>query len=75
MKQTQCERVIRHLKEVGSITSAEAMQEYGIYRLASRINDLKKNGIKIITNMVTAKNRYGEPTHFAKYSLEVEHGN
>lgn len=74
MKQTQCEKIVRHLEEVGSITSAEAMQEYGIYRLASRVSDLKKQGVAIVANMVTAKNRYGEPTHFAKYSLEVKNG-
>ena len=39
---TQCDRILRHLESGGSLTAAQAMQEYGIYRLASRINDLKK---------------------------------
>lgn len=68
--QTQCDRIVRHLKEVGSITSAEAMQEYGIYRLASRISELKGQGIPITKYMLSEKNRYGEPTHFAEYRLE-----
>lgn len=38
---TQCERILRHLEDYGSITSAEAITEYSIYRLASRISDLK----------------------------------
>lgn len=38
---TQCERILRHLKDYGSITSLEAVNEYGIMRLASRINDLR----------------------------------
>lgn len=38
---TQCDRILRHLESGGSLTAAQAMQEYGIYRLASRINDLK----------------------------------
>ena len=42
---TQCDRILRHLESGGSLTAAQAMQEYGIYRLASRINDLKKRGI------------------------------
>lgn len=66
---TQCERIMRHLQEVGSITSAEAMAEYGIYRLASRISDLKQLGVPIQKEMVSSKNRYGEPTYFARYSL------
>ena len=41
---TQCERILRHMKDYGSITSLEAVTEYGIMRLASRINDLKRMG-------------------------------
>lgn len=66
---TQCERVLRHMRDYGSITSAEAITEYGIYRLASRISDLKKQGVHIEKEMVSGKNRYGEPTCFARYSL------
>lgn len=69
---TQCERIMRHLQEVGSITSAEAMQEYGIYRLASRISDLKKLGVPIQREFVKGKNRFGEETIFARYSLRDE---
>lgn len=66
---TQCEQVIRHMEESGSITSLEAMQEYGIMRLASRITDLKKAGIPIHRDMVRQKNRYGETVTFARYSI------
>lgn len=45
MKTTQCERILRHLRDYGSITQKEAYAEYGIARLASRINDLKKKRI------------------------------
>ena len=69
MKMTQCERIIRHLIDYGSITSREAMLEYGIYRLASRISDLKKLGYLFDITFETCKNRYGEPTHFAVYRL------
>ena len=72
---TQCERIMRHLEDYGSITSAEAMFEYGIMRLASRISDLKKLKILIEKEMVRGKNRYGEPTHYAKYTLIRGEGN
>ena len=65
----QCEIVLRHMEELGSITSLEAMQEYGIMRLASRITDLKKAGYQIRREMVTRKNRYGETVTFARYSI------
>ena len=66
---TQCERILRHLKDYGSITSLEAVTEYGIMRLASRINDLRSEGVAIVSETKTGKNRYGETTHFAVYRL------
>lgn len=68
---TQCKKVEQHLKEHGSITALEAMQEYGIMRLASRVSDLRHAGLPIISFIEKGKNRYGEPTHYAKYVLAV----
>ena len=67
---TQNDRILRHLRDYGSISSMEAVQEYGIMRLASRISDLKKAGIPIYREMVTGKNRYGENTSYARYSIK-----
>ena len=72
MKITQCDRILRHLKDYGSITSLEAVNEYGIMRLASIINDLRAQGIAIVSEVRTGKNRYGEDTHFAVYKLKEE---
>ena len=69
---TQGERILRHLEDFGSITSAEAMADYGIMRLASRVNDLRREGHPIITEVVTGKNRYGEPTRWARYRMGGE---
>ena len=66
---TQKERILRHLKDYGSITPVEAVKEYGIYRLAARISDLRRDGVMIERTMVTGKNRYGESTSYASYSL------
>lgn len=69
MKVTQCDKVLRHLKDHGSITSFEAFNEYGILRLASRINDLRAQGIAIVSETASGKNRYGETTHYSVYRL------
>jgi|TARA_B100001094_G_scaffold140387_2_gene136052 hypothetical protein len=66
---TQKDRIIRHLKDKGSITSLEAMQEYGIMRLTSRVCELKDEGYKIRSEFVSSKNRYNEPVSFSKYTL------
>lgn len=68
---TQCDRILRHMRDYGSITSLEAVNEYGILRLASRICDLKAAGFPIKAEKVTGKNRYGELTSYSRYSLEV----
>lgn len=69
---TQCEKILRHMKDHGSITALEAVSEYGIMRLASRIADLRHEGIAIVSEVVKGKNRYGESTHYARYRLAEE---
>lgn len=65
----QTDLILMHMKKYGSITHLEAESEYGIARLASRINDLRRQGVPIKSEMVTGKNRRDETTHFARYSL------
>lgn len=67
---TQCELIMRHLETGASITAWEAMRDYGIMRLASRISDLKRAWQPIRREMVHSKNRFGMPISFASYSLE-----
>ena len=70
----QCQLVLMHMKKYGSITHLEAEREYGIARLASRINDLRRQGYAIQSEMITGKNRREERTSFARYRLmEEEH--
>lgn len=69
---TQCEKILRHMEDYGSITSLEAVKEYGIMRLASRISDLKRLGVPISKTTERGKNRYGEATNYARYSLRKE---
>lgn len=67
---TQNERIIRHFHEVGTLTGAQAMSEYGILHLASRISDLRSLGYAIVGKTKTSKNRYGEKVSYTVYSLE-----
>lgn len=65
----QCRRMIAHMREHGSISSLEAQTEYGIMRPASRISDLRSRGYDISREMVQGRNRYGEATRYARYTL------
>ena len=69
-KMTQCDMVLRHLKDFGTITSIEAITDYGILRLASRVSDLKRRGYRIKSERGAGVNHYGEATHYSIYSLE-----
>lgn len=70
MKITQCDRILNYMSEFGSITQLEALRDLGCFRLASRINDLKKKGYKIRREMVDVNNRYGEVVQIARYRFE-----
>lgn len=64
---TQCEAVLEFMRVFGEITQKDA---YGmdIYRLASRINDLKREGYEIQTEYKEVDTRYGK-TKIAVYRL------
>ena len=65
---TQKEKVLRHIREYGSITPLEAMREYGIMRLGARIADIEADGIKIEHGRISVKNRFGEKVSVSRYS-------
>jgi hypothetical protein len=68
----QEERLIDYLSTNESITSIQALNELGIFRLASRVSNLKKQGHKITSRMVPVTNRYGEKCHVSEYSMGVK---
>ena len=63
------DRILRHLKDYGSITSLEAFKDYGNTRLSATIFLLRKDGYKISSEKVAFRNRYGKIVYFAKYIL------
>lgn len=63
----QNEQVIRHLKTGKSLTPIEALREYGIFRLAARVHDLKLDGWPIRKEMVRT-----EANSFARYHLDMD---
>lgn len=65
-KLTQKDMVYSYLVMNGSITPLEALNEMGVMRLAAVIHDLKKEGLKINSEIVRYKTK-----HYAKYSLEA----
>ena len=69
---TQNEMILAYLKEHGSITQLSALRDLGVMRLASRISDLRKKGIKIEDRAEVVKTRYGGETRIKRYRLAEE---
>lgn len=69
-KTTQEKEVLDYLRKIGSITSWEAIVEFGATRLSAIIYNLRKKGYNIETNDIIVKNRYGNATVIAKYVLK-----
>jgi hypothetical protein len=69
-KNTHCAQILAHMKSKGAISAREAVDLYGCMRLAARINDLRRRGVAIKSEMVNGTDRYGLPCRYAVYSLE-----
>ena len=66
----QCEKVKDYMQRFGTISTYQAFTDLGITRLASRISDLRSDGVKIGSKLVTSKNRFGEYCTYKVYWLE-----
>lgn len=69
MRTTQNKMIGQYLLEGHSITQLEAFNLFGIWRLASRISDLKKAGLIIKREMVKVPTRFCGEARIARYSL------
>ena len=69
---TQAQRVLDYMERHGSITQFEALNELGVMRLASRVSDLKRQGILISSKIEPVKNRFDEVCRVKRYSLKEE---
>lgn len=68
---TQNERVLKHMRKYGTITTKQAYDLYGITRLGARIYELRNMGFDIVSDTVPVKNRFGEKAHVARYRIRV----
>ena len=70
-KVTQGMKILKYMQDYGSITPVEAFRDLGVMRLGARIYDLEQEGVRIIHERETSKNRMGEKTTYSRYRLEV----
>lgn len=65
---TQHDRIMDYMQRFGSITPMDAFN-LGITKLSTRISEMIRAGVPVVKQTETAKNRYGEQTHYTRYSL------
>jgi len=68
-KLTQKQQVLDHLKKYKSLTSWDAIMEYGITRLSHHIYCLRCEGFIIPDERIKVKTRLGRDTNISKYTL------
>lgn len=61
---TQKQQIKEHLSKGKKLTPIQALNNFGCFRLAARISDLRKEGLNIATKNVTKKGKT-----FASYSV------
>ena len=66
---SQATDIILYIREHGSITTKQAMEDLGCYRLSGRIYDIKQHGITVEKTMVDVLNRKGETCRVALYTI------
>ena len=69
---TQKEQILGHLKKYGSITSWDAIMEYGVTRLSHHIYCLRNEGYIIPDKRIQVNTRLGKTTSISKYTLRDE---
>ena len=75
-KMNKTKAVMLHLQQYGSITSWEAIKEYGATRLSAIIYNLRyKYNMNIINEDINFIDRYGTKSSFVKYVYVKEVNN
>lgn len=64
---SQSEMILEYLESGKKLTSLEALDKFGCFRLASRIHDLKKRGYKILSEDIEKNNK-----RYSVYWIERE---
>lgn len=64
---TQGTRILNYIDTHGSITPMEAFMELGVTKLATRISELRRDGVKITGKYVNGTNRWGDKIQYMEY--------
>lgn len=66
---TQRQKIIKYIRERGSITSWEAYKYLGVTQFATRVKELKEEGYLFKTGWESKENKDGKIAKFKRYYL------
>ena len=66
---SQKERILEFLQSGRKLTRLNSWHVLGVIEAPARISELRSEGHRINTEMVTVINRYGESVRIAKWSI------
>ncbi|MFD3300271.1 helix-turn-helix domain-containing protein [Aquipseudomonas alcaligenes] len=66
---SQRAEIRRYLEDGNSLTALQALNHFGCARLASRIDELRQDGMSIETHWLWVENRNGKRVRVAEYRL------
>lgn len=69
---SQCAYVLGVLERGRTITAQQALNAYGIGRLAARIGDLRKEGYDITTAIIPVTKQNGQQARIARYFMRAK---
>ena len=69
-KVTQGIKILKYMKDYGSITPVEAFRDLGVMRLGARIYELEQEGVRIVHERENSTNRMGEKVSDSRYRRE-----
>ena len=64
---THHERILDYIYRHGSITPMDAFMDLGITKLATRVSELIRGGVRISKAQKTGKNRFGDAVRYTEY--------
>lgn len=68
---THKQAILNYIKDFGSITPMQAFYDLGITKLSTRISELRRlDGHEFQIENIKAKNKYGRPINYARYSFK-----
>ena len=65
----QREQIYDYIVGFGSITPMDAFADLGITKLATRVSEMRAEGVDIIGEWESKKNRYGKTIRYMRYRI------